>query len=228
MSTLWTFGDSFTDFLKPYSDDKRHWRHKYVEWKGYVPKVFGEIVAEKLNMKLVNKGMGGCDNSYIFEEFCKVCEEIKEGDVVIFGWTGQERFRLVNKDNEWGFFNSDMKNSDGFFSHKPLDSFEFLSNKTITEVMVNREHEFYMSEVCNWIKLINLSLKKIKTIHWSWYPTFKSCDSIHYAFGYKTITGETKGKISDGHWCEESHYLFSEEMIKKIFVGNESVNRKIL
>jgi hypothetical protein len=94
--------------------------------------------------------------------------------------------------------------------------------------MVNREHEFYISEVCNWIKLINLSLKKIKTIHWSWYPTFKSCDDIHYAFGYKTITGETKGKISDGHWCEESHYLFSEEMIKKIFVGDKNVNRKIL
>ena len=48
--TLWTFGDSFTESL---SDNKADWVQKYIEWKGYIPKVYGEVIAERMEIKLV-------------------------------------------------------------------------------------------------------------------------------------------------------------------------------
>ena len=52
MNTLWTFGDSFTDFFYPPDKSEIHWRQKYIKFKGYTPKVYGEIIAEKLNLNL--------------------------------------------------------------------------------------------------------------------------------------------------------------------------------
>ena len=45
MKTLWVFGDSFSNpFVIEGSDT---WKTKYIEYKGYVPKIFGDIVSEK-------------------------------------------------------------------------------------------------------------------------------------------------------------------------------------
>ena len=42
MATVWTFGDSLTERYNP--DFK--WSRDYIEWKGYVPKVYGNFVSE--------------------------------------------------------------------------------------------------------------------------------------------------------------------------------------
>ena len=50
MKTLWTFGGSFTERYT----DKYNWSRDYIKWKGYTPKVYGDIIAEKLDLDLKN------------------------------------------------------------------------------------------------------------------------------------------------------------------------------
>lgn len=222
MATLWAFGDSFTDFYYPPSPKFRHWRHDYIDWKGYIPKVYVEIISEKLNMRLVNKGKGGCCNLYILEEFCKVANQIKNDDIVIFGWTSQQRFRLPNKNSEWVYFNTEPNNSDGFFVHGSMDDFEILSKSTVLETIINRTNPIYSNEVCNWIKLINLTLKNVTTFHWSWDSYTKIC-GIYQSKYYKTISDETNGEVADNHWCEDSHYEFAEFVMNRILNGRNLI-----
>ena len=47
--TLWTFGDSFT---QSFSDSTDSWVKVYCDWKGYIPKVYGEILADTLQFNL--------------------------------------------------------------------------------------------------------------------------------------------------------------------------------
>jgi len=217
MNKLWTFGDSFTESYVPKKNVPNHWRHKYIELKGYETKVYPEFIAEKLNLNLVNKGKGGCDNSFMFEEFCKVVSNIKKNDIVIFGWTDVNRFRLFNKNNECGFFNAgSIEKGDEFFSHKPLDTFEFLSEKTIKEIIINRDSEMFIYELSNWIQLINFSLKDVNILHWSWDKQNSICKNMIISPNYETIKNETKGFIDDTHWSENGHRMFSEYMINQL------------
>lgn len=227
MGKLWAFGDSFTDFYKPPVNSKVHWRQKYCEWKGYVPKVYVEFLAEKLNMDLINKGAGGCDNLSILEEFCKVCNRIQKDDVVIFGWTSPIRVRLADRYNKWGFFNPDVRNKNGFFSHKSLDSYDFLSEKTIQELIYNRDNILYILEINNWINLINHTLKDIHHFHWSWYTDLQN-GNIFGAKQYRTIKNETNGEVDDGHWCEDGHKEFADLLAEKLFKNNPGMIKKLL
>jgi len=217
MDTLWAFGDSFTESYVAQEGTPKHWRTDYINWKGYETKVYPEFVAEKLNLNLVNKGKGGCDNSFIFEEFCKVASKIKKNDIVIFGWTDVNRFRLFNKNNKCGFFNASIEKDGGFFSHISLDTFEFLSVKTIQEIIIN--------ELSNWIQLINLFLKDINVIHWSWDKQNSICKDVIISSNYERIKDETKGSIGDGHWSENGHRMFSEFLIKQL--SKKSKNKLI-
>ena len=219
MNTLWAFGDSFTDYYKPPTYTKRHWRHKYIEWKGYDTKVYAEFIAEKLDMKLVNKGFGGCDNSFIFEEFCKVCDKIKKDDIVIFGWTNPIRFKFAY-DNNWGFFCPEPKNKNAFHSTVSMDKFEFLSENTIKEILISRDSEMFINELSNWIKLINYSLKDINFIHWSWYSDLSRIGVLMSPL-YKSIKDETGGVVDDGHWCEAGHEMFSNILIQELSKKNK-------
>jgi hypothetical protein len=222
MSTLWAFGDSFTQSYVPPTNTGRNWRNDYIEWKGYNTKVYPEFIAEKLNLNLVNKGVGGCDNSYIFEEFCKVAGEIQKDDIVIFGWTDVHRFRLFNKDNECGFFNANALDKDGgpIFSQQFFNTFDFLSVQTIEEMIINRDSKMFIHELCNWVSLINLFLKDITVIHWSWDRNNSICKNITISTRYERIHDETKGSIIDYHWSENGHKMFSEHLIKKINKNN--------
>lgn len=226
MANLWTFGDSFTDFFYPPKNSSIHWRQKYINFKGYTPKVYGEFMADKLNLNLINLGLGGVDNSHIMEEFCKVVDEINEDDILIFGWTNQTRFRLANNYDQWGHFNPDPRYNNGFFAHKKIDTFDFLSERTIQELLINRASVPYSLEICNWIKLINFSIKNNKVIHWSWYPQLTKCGII-ISKKYKTIKEETDGVVDDGHWCEDSHYEFSDYLIE-VLNSNEKQLKNLI
>ena len=222
MNTLWTFGDSFTQSYIPSTDRGRNWRNDYIEWKGYHTKVYPEFIAEKLNLNLVNRGVGGCDNSYIFEEFCKVAPQIQKDDIVIFGWTDVHRFRLYNKENKVGFFNANALDKDGgaIFSEEFVNTFDFLSIQTIEEMIINRDSKMFINELCNWVNLINLFLQDINVIHWSWDRNNSICKNIIISTRYERIIDETKGSIVDYHWSENGQKTFSEHLIKKINKDN--------
>ncbi len=76
MGRIWTFGDSYTAPYAPYPNSN-DWRNKYCDWKGYVPKVYGDVISETLGMPLNNLGRGGTDNRCILDSIIDSLNFIK-------------------------------------------------------------------------------------------------------------------------------------------------------
>lgn len=209
MAKLWTFGDSFTESFLPKQNCKViHWRHHYIDWKGYVPKVYGEFLSERLGMKLMNFGMGSWDNYSIFESFCRVVNEIEKDDLVIFGWSEPVRFRMTDGSGNWHYFTPNHNKKDIPAEYMDIDS--------IDRILANRANPRYCEEVNIWIKLINHTLKGISVIHWT---PFVSNIQATYLSGFPIIKDETKGVVNDGHFTEDGQEQLSrilEEKYNKI------------
>jgi hypothetical protein len=205
MATVWTFGDSNTAGFK--SSDL--WARKYVDWKGYTPKTYGEIIAEKLDLDLVNLGRGGFDNYTIFETFCEVIGRIKKDDIIIFGWSCPLRWRLVTDIGKWKSILPKSNKHDGSFNH--------ISTNTIDEILVNRDHFLYSIEVNNWINLINLAFKDNIVKHWT---SFESEIDAIFISGIERICIETNYEITDGHFSEKGQLELSEKLMST-FIKNK-------
>jgi hypothetical protein len=195
--TLWLFGDSFTQSLV---DNKDEWATQYVEWKGYAPKVYGEILADTFGFNLMNYGSGGIDNYSIFQNICNLSDKIFPNDVIIIGWTSVTRFRLVDKWNNWKRiipkFDRNVRN------------LEDVSNTTLEEILINRTKERYTEEVCSWIKLLNTTFSNNLIINWS---ALDRGVSKNYIANLTTIRDESGGIIDDGHYGEVGHIQLANE-----------------
>jgi hypothetical protein len=215
MATLWTFGDSFTEsFLPPENCNVIHWRHHYIEWKGYVPKVYGEFLSERLDMKLMNYGMGSWDNYSIFESFCMVVNKIKKDDLIIFGWSDPVRFRLTDFRGNWHYFTANHNSTEIPAQYMDVDS--------IQKILANRGNKRYSDEVNTWINLINHTLKNNCVIHWTPFV-----NNIQAAFlsGFERVSEETNGEVNDGHFSENGQEELSKVLESKI---NRIRNRDII
>jgi lysophospholipase L1-like esterase len=206
MATIWTFGDSLTERY----NSNESWAKKYIDWKGYLPKVYGNFIAETLNYDLQNLGKAGCDNYTIFETFCKTYSKIKDGDIVIIGWTNVSRFRLVNRYDEWNTINPHFDT--------PMDNFEHISKNTLDEILINRDSKHYINEVNNWIQFINSASVNKNVVHWN---TIKGKGELntHHFFEMERINTETKGLIDDAHFSETGQRDLALELIKIISAG---------
>jgi hypothetical protein len=208
--TLWTFGDSFT---QSYTDNSVEWVQLYCKWKGFTPKVYGEIISEKMDMKLKNLGVGGSDNYSIFQSVCDNISYIKPNDVVIIGWSAINRFRLVSKSNVW------IPVMPGLNYEK---NFEFVSQSSIEEIIVNRESTLYKDEVRSWINILNYAFPKNLLINWDWLS-----DGVapNYFGNLMNIRRETNGLINDVHYSEEGHIQLANKLMYMISNG---INKKLL
>jgi hypothetical protein len=202
MRTVWTFGDSLTEGFK--SGDL--WARTYVEWKGYIPMTYGEIVADRFGYQLINLGKGGSDNYTIFENFINNIDNIKNDDIVIIGWSDVGRFRLATKSNTWTSFVPNFDNN--------LTNMENVSNQTILEVCVNRSSNVYIDEVNTWINFIKKTIKNFKIINWSTFNNGK-LDGV-FVEEIDKITNETKGEINDAHFSEKGQKQLSDILIREI------------
>ena len=243
MGTLWTFGCSFTaeyypvgdEFVRSYYDDYKHWRG------GTLPDVWPTLLGKKLNLEVKNMAFGGDSNYSIFNQFLNVVDLIKEGDVVIFGWTHVVRFQAANPTSRDGF-NQILPSITDY----PDTG---LSIKTVEEILVNRSNPIWLKEVLNWIKFINLYMEKTKIniFHWTSDSDIFNCDSEfindkkfitppcgnswehhHMMLGYLSlpfqysgkmigkIIDETDGLISDCHFGEHGHKVQAEYFYKHI------------
>lgn len=209
--TLWTFGDSFTESL---SDNKADWVQKYIEWKGYIPKVYGEVMAERMEIKLVNMGKGGSDNYSIFQSICDSVHNIKSDDIILVGWSSTTRFRLVDKWDEWKHI---IPNFD-----RNQRTLENISQSTIDEILVNRTHNLYIEEVRSWLKLLNYTFSNNTIIHWS---ALEYTAAHNYFRNLPTIRLETNGEIDDNHYCEEGHIQLANEFMKML---SENRTRRLI
>jgi hypothetical protein len=205
MSTLWTFGDSLTDGFR--SNDI--WAKKYVDWKGYIPLTYGELISKEINYDLINLGKGGSDNYTIFESFMKNIDKIKNGDIVIIGWSEVGRFRLSTKSNTWTSFVPNFDNN--------LTNMKNVSNQTIMEVCVNRLSDVYIDEVNIWINFIKKVIKDFKIINWSTFNQGK-INGI-FISEIEQITKDTKGEINDAHFSEIGQKQLSEILLTNIKIN---------
>lgn len=209
--TLWTYGDSFTESL---SDNKAEWVKKYIDWKGYIPKVYGEVIADEMGLDLVNLGKGGSDNYSIFQAICDSAHRINSNDIILIGWSSCSRFRLVDK---WDIWKPIIPNFD-----KNLRNIENISQSTIDEILVNRTHNLYIEEVRSWMKLLNIVFSNNLVIHWS---PLDRIVSKNYIGKLTTITKETNGEIDDGHYGEIGNIQLANEFMRMI---KSNTNMKLI
>lgn len=243
MGTLWTFGCSFTAEYYPVGDEfVRSNYDEYKDWRGgTLPDVWTTLLGKKLNLEVKNMAFGGDSNYSIFNQFLNVVDLIKEGDVVIFGWTHVVRFQAANPTSRDGF-NQILPSITDY----PDTG---LSIKTVEEILVNRSNPIWLKEVLNWIKFINLYMEKTKIniFHWTSDSDIFNCDSEfindkkfitppcgnswehhHMMLGYLSlpfqysgkmigkIIDETDGLISDCHFGEHGHKVQAEYFYKHI------------
>ena len=200
MNNLWTFGDSFSTSFK---DNPFFLIGKYIEYKGYIPKIYSEIIAEKLKMDLKIYSEPGRDNYTIFESICSVSNEISDNDIIIIQWSSFNRFRFVNEQNEWISIFPNL-----YPNHPPFNNpgkFPPSERHTFDKIGLNRiDHEKkYSDEVNNWMLLINKSFINNKIIYWT--PFESSLINALYFKDIDTVSKETNGKISDKHYSEDGH-----------------------
>lgn len=217
MNTLHTFGCSYTAYFESSGNTLPYIQYKEYRGGSY-PKIWPELLSEKLNLKLNNVARGGSSNYEIFQAFCDNVKKLQEGDVVIIGWTYKERFRLVD-------------HSDGTFRGLgPAFTVPFLNvtEATIHEVLDNRTHKKWLEEVYSWEKLIYrlCDSLKVKVLLWSFDPTFYENNNLEYRLrqaGAESIFIETGGKIEDNvHYGEKGHIIqcdyFLELLNKKKWI----------
>ena len=202
---LYIFGDSFSAGFSFASN----WTNPYVNWKGYSPKGFGEIISQKLNLELINLSENASDNYSILQKFCDNEKNIKKNDLVIIGWSSPLRFRLVSKD--WITI---LPNYDKF-STKEIDKTK-ISESTLIEILLNRDDVRYCNEVNSWIKLLNNLDKNI--IHWTPFDQRLDCMFLNK---FETIVTETNGKLNDWHFSENGHKQLSDLFINKFKSKNK-------
>ena len=203
MKKIWYFGDSNTETYNP----NYLWASKYIEWKGYTPKHWTELFAERMKLPYSNLGLGGCDNYTIFKTLSDNIENISDDDIVIIGWTIPIRGRIANLDkNEW-------------FTIVPLSKpdLKCITNDAILQLVSLRDSPLYVQEVLDWQKLIKRALRTNRLIFWSYFPEFTNCgimDSKYWMGKTEclSINDETKGLIKDGHFCEMGNKVIADSM----------------
>jgi hypothetical protein len=201
MNKIWTFGDSFTEFFS----EQYEWSREYIKWKGYKPKVYGEILSERLGLKLINKGLGGSSNQRILGTICENLNKIQSGDVVVIGWSFVSRFRLVDETNVW----RDILLPENMIHPSVGD----VSGESIVEILINRTHINYAKEVDYWIRLIDRALKDCHVVHWMFSDENVNVPIIRLN---ETIDHETNGLINDKHYNEKGHLIVAEKILDLI------------
>lgn len=231
MSTLWTFGCSYTAEYHPVGAPNVYSNYdKYKVYKGGIlPETWPTLLAKKLNLNVKNKGVGGSSNYFIFNKFIENIDYFKEGDIIIIGWTSLLRFMWANNESLFTLLPS------YYFESM---NFKLISKETFGEILINRENLHWTSEIWYWIKFINkfCELKNIKIFYWTSdenlftiYGNFKYITNFikiknDYKFvwkfinskdnykhpNYPQISMETNNEIDDGHLGEYGHKFQSE------------------
>jgi hypothetical protein len=203
MKKIWYFGDSNTETY-----NLNHlWASKYIEWKGYTPKHWTELFAERMELPYSNLGLGGSDNYTIFKSLSDNIEFIGNDDIVIIGWTIPIRGRIANLDsNKW-------------FTIVPQSNpnLKCITNDAILQLVSLRDSPLYIQEVLDWQNVIKRALRTNRLIFWSYFPEFVNCgimDSKYWMGKTQclSINDETNGLIMDGHFCETGNKIIADSM----------------
>lgn len=210
--TLWIFGDSTSDEFTPKDlNDKFDFRTKYYNYKGFTPKVYGQIISDTLNLNYKNNSDQGICNDSIFQSICDVSDQIKKEDILIINWTSITRFRMASKVNNWVRFISNYNTN--------LKLLNNVSNNTINEILINRDNELYVNDINSKIKFIKNAYKDNVVINWTPFKDKFDVEMLYDSF--ETIFEETSGEVNDNHFSENGHLKLSDYFLSII---NEKSN----
>lgn len=240
MSTLHTFGCSYTEdyhtALPPekFKNDRTNTYFLYQEYcGGTLPDTWPIILSKKIGYDLINYGKSAASNQEIFQTFCKYSHEIKKGDMVIFEWTYNHRYRWADEHNKtWtpmgaGSIGKSM-------AHCILES-------THEEIVINREHPFYIDEIYERQNLLLTLSKAVGFDIYFWSVDYRIINNLpddervnqmylcsrameqgQSIFdlirreGGKIIKEETDGTIDDFHLAGSGHSMQAEMFYKHL------------
>ena len=219
--TIWVFGDSYSSPSVPPYDETHHlysndFRVKYSKFKGYYPKHYPEIVAEKIDFNLINLAVPSTSNDQIFHSYVENIDKIKPNDILIFGWTYASRYNLANRDNELENINIDREGEITFEN--------FLSSQSINEILYNRgSHTIFYKWVSNFIKSINKTFENNVVLHFDFFPHGNIDEYVTEYLNlltprrtkYETISEDTKEGM-DIHYSEKGHLDFANDITHRL------------
>ena len=219
MKRIWYFGASDTEDY----NTSFPWAKQYLEWKGYTPKHWTKLFAERMGLPYSNLGLSGCDNYTIFKTLTDNIEMINDDDIVIIGWTTTIRGRIANLDtNKW-------------FTIVPQSEpdFKFITTDAILQLVSIRDSPLYIHEVLDWQKVIKRALKTNTLVFWSTSPEFlhRGIMDSRYWEGekeYLTVNSETKGLINDKHFCEGGNAIIADVMWNYINKPPSYINNSLV
>jgi hypothetical protein len=207
MNKLYTFGCSFTHGF--HLDDFSDGTNLMISYKNYrggtLPKIWPEIVAEKLGLELDNHGWPGSSCYKIFDRFCKQCHKFQKGDVVIFEWTRIHRFRLF----EDGHFPTILP----IFNPNIENGAQPISKKGIMEFQVNRTEEPWIQEIYSYQKIIIEICKMIgcELYFWSADNDIINRESLEFKQNIKTLITEANEDVTQYlRWNYDAHTIYED------------------
>lgn len=226
MKKIWTFGDSFTQGFLPQFDNSNPWANDYCKWKGFIPKVFGEILSLKFNLELNNLGKYGSCNDEIFQKFADYADQIKPGDIVIVGWTYITRFKIATDSNDFMTISHVQERQPAYTE---------ISMDTINEILYNRnKFTVYFRDVLNYMKIIRLICKDCLVIFWNFdgYGSGWEDDNLSEFVGQliphrnRHRIREENPEFMDMHYSELGHIQLAAELevVIKDYLNKEKNN----
>lgn len=203
MNNIYIFGDSFSAGNGALSEDEYFLKHK----KTTDDLPWGETLANKLKMSLINSAFGGYSNDKILDSVIKKYESINSGDVVIIGKTFYHRFDIPNK-NSTSLITL-APNPDNLLSNNYTND-EKEKITYLSTLMDSKLFKYRQDLRFDFIK--NLLMKKNveKCIIWDVQTTWND---------YETIWKATDGEIKDHHWSYKGHRDFTDNILKTFFNG---------
>lgn len=202
---IYAFGDSFTNC---YNDLNANWVLEYINWKGYTPKSYIDLISEHYGIENLNFAEQGNDNHSIFESILKNHNRFEKEDIILINWSPIERFRVLDSNKNW------RRIIPNVFENEIEKNLHSLSKNTLFEMLVNRSHQKYADELNVWIEFIDYVFKDLKIIQWTTPKKFYL--NVYNLPGYETITMETKKEIINGHYSEKGNLELSKDIIKII------------
>jgi hypothetical protein len=200
MSKLWTFGDSFTAgngtlLNEPYT--------KY--WQSEEDVIWPLLLSKKLQIPVINKGMGLFSNDKIIDTIITNYHSIQGGDLVIIGKTFPFRADIPNKtDDELLTIAPNHLNSiQNRYSKTEIESINQMLVLFDSEVITQRQDFRF-----NFLK--QLLTQRATCIIWSSKLFFK----------FETIRQATDHFIDDSHWSYKGHKDFADFMYSEIISNN--------
>ena len=233
---LFTFGCSYTEDCSIYyrmggmDQDHPYLRYMRIVKNSLLgaepPKAWPFFLGKKLGYDVINFGSSGASNSEIFSKICKECHNFSNSDLIIIGWSYNQRFRWVNeKTSEWSRLGS----------YSGPDTHEIINPGTHQDITINRSNDRYLEEIYDYEKMIDQLSKNtgFRVYYWSGdsniiYKLPKELKSqkkylinemVEYGktpfdpvfkLGGKTIREETNGKVDDYHFGESAHIIMAD------------------